>query len=57
MNWGFATQDKELFLYTVSYLETGEVPSEIKTTINVLTKEELLNSFGNPEYNRKDGMI
>ncbi len=57
MNWGFAPQDKELFLYTVSYLETGEVPSEINTTINVLTKEELLNSFGNPKYNRKEGLI
>ncbi len=57
MNWGFAPQDKELFLYTVSYLETGQVPSEIKTSINVLTKEELLNSFGNPKYERIDGMI
>ena len=57
MNWGFAPQDKELFLYTVSYLETGEVPSEINTSINVLTKEELLNSFGNPKYDRRDGMI
>jgi len=57
MNWGFAPQNKELFLYTVSYLETEEVPSEINTTINVLTKEELLNSFGNPKYNRKEGLI
>jgi len=57
MNWGFAPQDKELFLYTVSYLETNEVPSEINTSINILTKEELLNSFGNPKYERIDGLI
>lgn len=57
MNWGFEPQDEELFLYTVSYLETEVFPSEINTTINVLTKEELLNSFGNPNYERKDGMI
>jgi len=57
MNWGFAPQDKELFLYTVSFLDTDEVPSNIYTTINVLTKEELLNSFGNPEYDGRDRMI
>lgn len=57
MNWGFTPQNKELFLYSVSYLGTEQFPYEIKTTINVLTKEELLNSFGNPKYNRKEGLI
>lgn len=55
MNWGFAPQNKEIYIYSVSYLDDAW-PQRVNNTISVLNREDLLETVGNPNY-KKDKRV
>jgi hypothetical protein len=55
MNWGFEPQDKELYIYSITYLD-DEWPQTVHNSISILNKEDLLDTVGNPNY-KKDNRV